>query len=435
MATVTIPAGSSIQGAVSANPTGTVFLLSGTYSGQSVTPKGGQVFDGQGSAILDGGSQVAAFKGSASGVTLKNMTVQNYQSATGHSALQCEAMPNLTVDNLIAQFNRSIGLDFGDGAKILNSKLIKNGQAGHGGGGRGFLMQNCQIDGNNTRHVNVEDEGGGGKCTEDCTGSLISHCQYSNNYGVGAWADESAKGLTYEYVEAWGNGRAGIMLEISKNIVVRYCTVWGNMTLPKGQFWDCEILLASVTDCDIHHNKVDGRSIIVVDQGRAPYNPTTRNKIHDNETTLRNPAAKVGAWTDVDGNINAVAAGNVFSNNKYHAVSLSTKFWDFHDTDRTLAATIAAGYELGSTVDTTLPAVPVPGDDTPPPPPLGVGSAVVASGVAAVYSAVPTNSLQPSGAAGQIVAGPVDAAGSRWWQVDFGTGVDGWVAETSLKSA
>jgi uncharacterized protein YjdB len=58
--TVTLKPGQSIQSAVSANPAGTVFVLTpGTYLNQRIVPKKGNVFYGQPGAVLDGTNTTA----------------------------------------------------------------------------------------------------------------------------------------------------------------------------------------------------------------------------------------------------------------------------------------------------------------------------------------------------------------------------------------
>jgi hypothetical protein len=171
--------------------------------------------------------------------------------------------------------------------------------------------------------------------------------------------DENADGILVDGNRCWNNGGAGIMCEISFDGEVRNNVCWRNCQREKGTFWDCEILLSSVDRFNVHHNTVDGRCIIGVFQDRPPWSPPATISIHDNVMTLRDPDARVGAWTDIVESIPAVAVNVVFANNKYHVPTLTYQFWDFHDTDYTLPAAQAAGYDLGSTADTTFPPEPV----------------------------------------------------------------------------
>ncbi len=60
---VDVPAGTSIQAAVDANPAGTTFRLGpGLFQGQGVTPKAGDVFEGSGAAtVLDGSTTLTGW--------------------------------------------------------------------------------------------------------------------------------------------------------------------------------------------------------------------------------------------------------------------------------------------------------------------------------------------------------------------------------------
>ena len=41
---------------------------------------------------------------------------------------------------------------------------------------------------------------------------------------------------------------------------------------------------------------------------------------------------------------------------------------------------------------------------------------------------------QAKGAPGTVIGGPWRANGSWWWQVDFDSGVDGWVTQGKLRN-
>ena len=89
---VTLRPGDNIQSIVNANASNTTFMfLPGSYSGQSIVPKAGDVFDGQSVAILDGGNQTTkAFGGTAGNVTIRNLTIQRYNSALRNAAVDCK---------------------------------------------------------------------------------------------------------------------------------------------------------------------------------------------------------------------------------------------------------------------------------------------------------------------------------------------------------
>ena len=84
---VTLNPGDDIQAAVDAHPPGTMYVLqSGTYRMQSIVPKTGDVFDGQGAAVLNGSRLLTAFE------RMGNMWVASDQTQNGYvlKARQCQ---------------------------------------------------------------------------------------------------------------------------------------------------------------------------------------------------------------------------------------------------------------------------------------------------------------------------------------------------------
>ena len=103
------------------------------YLGQNIVPKSGNVFDGQGLAILDGTNVTPrAFGGSASNVTIKNMTIQNYRPPQSQfSAVGVLEFGNAwRIENNTIQTSFYIGLNLGNNNVVVGNKLINNGQAG-----------------------------------------------------------------------------------------------------------------------------------------------------------------------------------------------------------------------------------------------------------------------------------------------------------------
>ncbi|HEY0624964.1 hypothetical protein [Sphingomonas sp.] len=68
--------------------------------------------------------------------------------------------------------------------------------------------------------------------------------------------------------------------------------------------------------------------------------------------------------------------------------------------------------------------------------PVKVGAAIELTGKYRVMgSDLQTGAgMQQAGATGTVVEGPVVRLGKRWWRVDFGQGVDGWVNEAVLRT-
>lgn len=75
----------------------------------------------------------------------------------------------------------------------------------------------------------------------------------------------------------------------------------------------------------------------------------------------------------------------------------------------------------------------------PPAPVFAVGARIQVNtavgqllNVRAVPNGLPILGTQRKGASGTILAGPTVAGGATWWQIDYGTGADGWSSQGFL---
>jgi parallel beta-helix repeat protein len=359
---VTLHPGDNIQSQVDADPGATTFVFApGTYTNQSIVPKAGDVFDGQGVGILDGGNTATrAFGGSAANVTIMNLTIQHYNSTLQHAAVDCEFGNAWTVTNCIIQSNTSVGVNFGNNSRILNNWLVSNGEEGFAGGGAGWLVQNNQINNNNTSHQNWGFEAGGGKVTLATSGTFDGNT-VTNNDGPGIWLDIDANGILIQSNICIGDYCAGIMVEISK-----YNTVSNNLCVNNGigltDWQAAQILIstsASNTVCGNilgvpdRSNRIFG--VFIMDQGRTDSmgNPihATGNEVYGNHAWFWTTKTGVHGCDTDEGY--PVFADNRFHNNTYHAANPSVRYFSWED-DYTLAQAQASGYEAGSTIDNVM---------------------------------------------------------------------------------
>src|SRR5262245_2668444 len=104
---VTLHPGDDIQSIVDANTNNTTYIFSaGTYSNQCIVPKTGDVFDGQSVATLDGANTATnSFGGAATNVTIRNLTIQRYNSALSNAAVDCGLGNAWIVTNCIVRSN------------------------------------------------------------------------------------------------------------------------------------------------------------------------------------------------------------------------------------------------------------------------------------------------------------------------------------------
>jgi parallel beta-helix repeat protein len=191
---VTAPA--SIQAAINANPTGTAFCLSGSFTISSpIQPKDGQSFTGPADIT---GSTHSGFelKGVESGanvfaddVTLETLTIHGF-SIRGIECWAGTQMLDIEVyDN--ARNGLGCGLDDEGGVLVADSYIHDNGsteELGRGGGGMKFARS-------------------GGVTVRDSVVEL--------NVGNGIWCDVDCGSFTVTGNTVSGNTRKGIFFEIS----------------------------------------------------------------------------------------------------------------------------------------------------------------------------------------------------------------------------
>ena len=347
-AELTLNPGDNVQTQVNLNPAGTVFLFNpGSYDLQSIVPKAGNVFDGQGWATLDGKNTTkTAFRGTASNVTIQNLTIQNYNSDLQKAVVDAEFGNAWTIRNNTIASNFSVGVNFGNNSQVIGNQLINNGQAGFAGGGGGWLVENNLISNNNTRNLDWGFEAGGGKVTEATSGTFRDNTSFGNG-GPGIWLDIDANNILIENNLCAKNLGPGIMVEISQNAIVRYNTLINNGEVFR---WDnASLLISSSENNKVYGNVVDVPSnrlgIFVMSQGRE--HTAINNEIYENEVWIRGTrAGSHGVDRDDDA---PVFTTNDFHDNSYYVTSLPTRHFSWED-DYTLAQTQVRGRELNSTI-------------------------------------------------------------------------------------
>ncbi|MBB3264548.1 parallel beta-helix repeat protein [Azospirillum sp. OGB3] len=300
-----------------------------------------------------------AFGGTASGVVIRNLTIEKYAAPIQAAAVDAEFGPGWTVRNNVLRLNHGVGVNAGNGSRILDNRILDNGHAGFSGSGTDFLIAGNEIARNGYAGVDFHWEGGGGKVTESDGGLIRSNCVH-DNVGAGIWADIDVRRLVIEDNLVFGNADNGITYEISYDGVIRNNRVADNGQRGQGWFWGAQILISSARGVKVYGNDIDvpngyGNAVTVVSQDRAPYTPAVGNEIFDNRIVIRNADARVGAVTDVDTDNAVVAAGNRLFGNRYHLADLTERVWFWNDAEADWNAIRAQGQETGSIAHTDIP--------------------------------------------------------------------------------
>jgi parallel beta-helix repeat protein len=268
---VAIGARDDAQSVVNGHPPGTTYIVkAGIHLRNfSVRPKSGDTFCGEPGAALDGGrSLVSAFSGPATNVTLDSITVQEYESGWQGAAIHPDARAGgWVVRNVSALRNGWAGLLASDGMRILGGHYNDNDQMGIGGNATtgvvldGLDDDSATLDGpelarNQSLRATCEFEGGGMKW--DVGTVVIRNAYVHDNDCRGLWADINSHNALIEDNLIQGNRAEGILIEISRDALIRNNRIYRNGFRGKGWYWDGGITVASSSNVEVYGNRLSG---------------------------------------------------------------------------------------------------------------------------------------------------------------------------------
>jgi parallel beta-helix repeat protein len=235
---VTVSTTQNLNDVTQNSPAGTTFWLAagthklGTGPFSQVIPKKGNVYLGAPGAVLDGQRlNRYAFTGYATGVTIKNLTIQNFgavRTNNDEGAVNHDAAVGWTVDGNTIRHNAGAGVMVGSGNVIRGNCLQQNGQYGFSAYSpdkvADITIEHNEIAANNTDDWETLKKGcgctGGGKFWE-VTGAVIRNNWVHDNRSAGLWADTNNTGFAIEGNYISNNEAEGIVYETSYNASIR----------------------------------------------------------------------------------------------------------------------------------------------------------------------------------------------------------------------
>jgi parallel beta-helix repeat protein len=335
---VDIPSGGNIQDAIDAHGSGTTFCLSGTYSASSLAPKSNDVFIG---GTLKGNGAPHAFSSSASGVTLDGIEITGYNPGHYNGAVDINGS-GWTVRNCYIHHNAGgAGVVWANttGTKILNNKLLYNGEEGFAStSDTGTLFSGNEVGWNNTSHQDWNDEAGGGKFYKSTNLTVTNNYSHDND-GPGLWCDTNCYKIVFDGNRLVNNTAAGIDYEISYDAVIRNNTLSGNGTYHSSSpyYGSAGILVETSQNVEVYGNSSsrDGNGIVLLEESRGTGNRGTymvqNVSVHDNN--VRSPVLQAaGLFNELSDSSYWSTKGNSFVNNDYWGPSGSREFsWNGSD--------------------------------------------------------------------------------------------------------
>ena len=256
-------------------------------------------------------------------VTIANMTVQMFANPAQSGAIGGPPGTYWTVANVVATLNHGAGVAIRDGGRILNSKLLHNGQQGyHSDRGGGLLIAENEVAFNNFAGFDQGWEAGAGKLSHDNNdgGAGPGHTHANNertvlrnnfvhdNLGRGMWADVNDVRVSYLNNLVIRNSREGIAHEISHSATIEGNTLCFNGESDDIWLWGSQIVLQNSDNSVVYNNSVvvgsGGNGIGLIYQPRMSGNESTRTS---NNTIKANYVWMLDSNTSTHGYVGGVS--------------------------------------------------------------------------------------------------------------------------------
>ncbi len=264
----------------------------------------------------------AAIKSSATGVTLKGLTVEKFANDAQRGAIV--GASDWTIEGNEIRLNHGVGIETpgARNVKVLDNNVHHNGQLGISGWrNTAALYQGNTLAFNNTAgFYNADWEAGGGKWTESSTVTVRNNAVHDNK-AVGLWFDINDSDITIVGNRIRGNDSDGIRYEISYHAVIRDNQIADNGFKDPTRWVDgAGIMVNSARDVEIAGNIIDsnfnGITLRQDDRGTGSLGPyvVTGASVHDNQVTMRRGTSGLSSTT---GDSAITSRDNTFERNHY----------------------------------------------------------------------------------------------------------------------
>lgn len=296
-----------------------------------------------------------AFGGTAGGVTVQNLTVENYACADQQGAIgdHAEGKGWEITDNEV-RWNHGVGVAMPPDGELLRNFIHHNGEMGIGAGAGSGTAAHNEIAFNVWNGTDCEWECGGAKWAE-VTEWIVQDNYVHDNQGDGLWADINSRQMLFEDNRIENNLYAGISYEISNSAVISHNTFKGNGAKTFGWGWQGQIQIQNSWGVEAENNilvldpRRGGNGIVIVQQDRGRGHSPKNNSIHDNDITLKGGEGAIAGWF-ADFKPNKFASSNEFDDNRYHVYAPDGSFWAPNEWT-SFAAWQATGQDAHSTLD------------------------------------------------------------------------------------
>ena len=276
-----------------------------------------------------------AFAGFSQDVTIRGLTIEKYANPAQSGAINGPGGVNWVIDTNLVQLNHGAGIVFGDGAQILQNRVLRNGQIGL----KTPAANNVIVEGNGIAFNNYAGyssgwEAGGTKFART-NGLVLRGNNVHDNKGPGLWTDINNINCLIEGNTVRDNEGMGIFHEISYAAIIRDNIVERNSRGWSPWLYGAQIMLSSSRDTEIYGNTVvvaadggNGITLIQQNRGTGTHGPwvTTGNYVHHNDITHLGDQGLNGGAADWE-QAAFLAGGNRFDFNTYHVLDVNGQRW------------------------------------------------------------------------------------------------------------
>ncbi len=212
----------------------------GTGQFNQIQPANGDTFVGAPGAVLSGGgSNDSAFAGTATGVKIEYLTIEDFVPPNGQYAVNHDQAGSWTIMFNTIEDNTQPGapssapggaaLGTGNNNLVEHNCLAHNGEYGLNAGGNDVTIRFNEISWNGRADFPDNDCGcSGGAKFWDMTNVTVTDNYVHDNYNVGLWADTDNAGFDISGNYISGNWAEGIIYEISYNAAIMDNTLRNN---------------------------------------------------------------------------------------------------------------------------------------------------------------------------------------------------------------
>ena len=289
-----------------------------------------------------------AFTGSATNVTISNLTIEKYASVAQSGAIDGgSGSAYWAIEGNHIRYNHGRGITDGNGMYIDSNNIYSNGQMGIGGSGTNITVTSNHISYNNYAGFSYYWEAGGAKFSNVQNATVQYNYSY-NNAGPGFWNDGNSQYITYNENQASGNVKAGILSVDSSNIIISNNYIWndGFNVDGSGIWWGAGILLNDSSTVSVSSNNVsncmNGIGGLLSNQGNAPNGQPylLQNLTVSGNTITQGTGIAAGIVAQGTGFDNSVYTSwnNTFQSNTFNLANPLGIYFDWLGEPLTLAA-------------------------------------------------------------------------------------------------